>query len=180
MPTKKKEPTRSNKGEDWSEATEAPEAQRLEVPTGPETSRDKPGDPSFNDDDNPPTFQDPVQPEEVKKEEPTLARDDAKPGEQPPEVDPNREASVGEVVANHQVEETKGDLAPMQPTETTGQKAPEPQAAPTKERKFIVSVGRLGSFRYGQEVTQSQLKVGDTDLNRLLREGAVSEPNPSK
>jgi hypothetical protein len=175
MPGKKKESTRNEAGqEDWSE-DEAPKT--AHGGAGPVKDED-----SFGDDDNPPTFQGAIQPEpkEEPKEEPTLARDDVKPGEQPPEVDPEREASVGEVVANQQVELTKGDLAPMQPTETTGQKSPETQASPTKERKFIVAVGRLGSFRYGSEVTQSQLKVGDIDLNRLLREGAISEPNPSK
>ena len=117
MPPTKKEPTKSKTSkEDWSEPETGPDPQ---LAPGPETGRDKPGDPSFDADDNPPTFQAPVQTEEVQKEESTLARDDAKPGEQPPEVDPNREASVGEVVANQEVEETKGDLAPMQPTETS-------------------------------------------------------------
>lgn len=160
MPTKKKEPTRGERGEEWGDVENQTVDPSDNKPTG-----------TVDEDEKPPTYQEPVKVSEEKAPS-TLEVENQTEADPDSEFDPEREASAEEVAANQDVESTKGDLAPQQPT------GPAPSRAPIdmpNERTFIVAVKKLGSFRYGQQVTQSMLKVDDANLERLLRSGHLSE-----
>lgn len=132
---------------------------------------------------------------------PTLAREQgdpsraaygamAKEGEQPPQIDPERVPTEGEIAANVAVLHTKGDTSPMHPmyrAEAVNMPMGRAQARGEGEkppRMFRVVSGQVGATaapdRGGpnRALTLEELGIPESSIPRLISRGVIVEDEP--
>lgn len=132
---------------------------------------------------------------------PTLAREQGDPsraaygaraqeGEQPPEIDPERVPTEGEIAANVEVLHRKGDTSPMHPmyrAEAVNMPMGRAQARGSEERPprmFRIVSGQVGAHaspdRGGprRSYTLEELGFPEASIPRLVARGVIVEDEP--